>query len=128
MMTTKTETKTVLIVEDDPDNLEYMIEFLEDDFQLLVAKNGDHAVELAKQHHLDVVLMDLKLDLWSPPTTGFDLTERLRLLPEVEHVPIFATSARNMEHERKRAFDAGCNDLITKPYDFDYLIKRIHEA
>ena len=120
--------KTVLIVEDDPENLEYVVEFLEDEFALLVAENGDHAVELTREHHPDVVLMDLKLDLWSPPTTGFDLTERLRELPEMKGAPIIAASARSMDHERKRAIDAGCNDLITKPYNFDDLIRRLHEA
>ena len=126
-MNTEDGKKNVLIVEDDPDNLEFVIEFLEQDFSLLVAENGDHAVALSREHHLSAVLMDLKLDLWSPPTTGFDLTARLRELPEMSQVPIIATSARSMDHERKRAIDSGCNDLISKPIDFDVLIDRLHK-
>lgn len=76
------------------------------------ARSGQQALELVRQHHYDVVLMDIQM----PEMDGFEVTRRIRLEPDPGHQPwIIAMTAHARPEDRQACIDAGMNDFISKP-------------
>lgn len=116
----------ILIVEDDPNNLQIMVRFLSrSEFEPLVAENGEHALRLVRAERPEAILMDLKLDQWDPPSNGLDLTREIRKLAESDGVPVIAVSARGLEHEKREAIEAGCTEVVVKPVDYASLMQKL---
>lgn len=113
--------KTILIVEDTELNVDLLIQILEDDYNLLVAKDGAQGVELTEQHQPDLVLMDISL----PVMDGYEATRNIR--KTFKTLPIIGLSAHAMQGDGNKAIDAGCNDYLTKPIDEDLLLKKLRE-
>lgn len=113
--------KTILIVEDTELNVELLIQILEDDYNLLVAKDGAQGVELTEQHQPDLVLMDISL----PVMDGYEATRNIR--KTFKSLPIIGLSAHAMQGDGNKAIAAGCNDYLTKPIDEDLLLKKLRE-
>ena len=109
--------KTVLIVEDYAD-VRAMMKFLirSYGYECIEAKDGFEAVAAAKKSHPDLILMDLAM----PALDGLTATALIRNAVGIEDVPIIALSAYG-DLNYKRAIDAGCNAVITKPLDFKTL-------
>lgn len=102
----------VLIVDDVPDNLSLLHDALDEGgYTVLVATNGERALELAHEAQPDVVLLDAVM----PGLDGFEVARRLKAAPETSHVPIiFMTGLAETEHVLA-AFAAGGIDYVTKP-------------
>lgn len=115
--------KTVLIVEDNPLNLELVSQLLEDDFEILTAEDGIEAVETAIDRTPDLILMDLSL----PRLDGWQATARLREHERTRHIPILAVTAHAIKAELDRALQAGCNAYLTKPIDEDLLLAAVQK-
>ena len=113
--------KTVLIVEDIDLNIDLLSQLLEDDYQLLVAKDGAQGVELAMSHQPDLVLMDISL----PVMDGYEATRNIRRT--FPSLPIIGLSAHAMQGDDEKARAAGCNDYLTKPVDEDLLLKKLKD-
>ena len=107
------ESRTILIIEDDPTSLEYMKEMLEPGgFEVLVCKTGEEGYEaFLNNPEINLILMDIKL----PDTTGLELTRKIRASDRRSDVPIIAQTAYAMSDDAKKSIDAGCNDYIRKP-------------
>jgi CheY-like chemotaxis protein len=104
----------VLVVEDNPINLEVVIAFLEDEgCQALSADTAEQGLRLAAAERPDLILMDLQL----PGMTGYDATRRLKADPATAPIPIVAFTAQAMRGEEARARQAGCDGYLTKPVD-----------
>ena len=113
--------KTILIVEDIELNLDLLSQILEDDYKLLVARDGEQAVTLTREHTPDLVLMDISL----PVMDGYEATRRIRqLFPEL---PVIGLSAHAMQGDAEKALAAGCTDYLTKPVDDDLLLLKLSE-
>ena len=111
---------TVLVVEDFEDNRFMMRRLLEmSGYRVVEAVNGQQAVELAGTEHPDVILMDLSL----PMLDGLAATRRIRERAGHTRVPIIAVSAHDSADFHAEALAAGCNEYVTKPIDFDQLVK-----
>lgn len=107
--------KKVLLVENNDDTREYMRILLElSDYEVLEAKNGKEAVNLAKANFLDLILMDILM----PIMDGLMATKFIRESEESRPVPIIAVTSFGKYYQIP-AFEAGCNELIAKPIDFD---------
>jgi CheY-like chemotaxis protein len=107
----------VLVVEDYDDSREFLKFILEDyGFDVLEATNGYEAVEALKNQAPDLILMDISM----PVMDGLTATRRIREQKRFQKLPIIAITAQS-EGVRGRAFEAGCNDLLSKPLDFDDL-------
>lgn len=115
--------KTVLIVEDNPLNLELLSQLLEDDFEILTAGDGIEAVEMGINHLPDLILMDLSL----PRLDGWQAAERLRGHERTRHIPIVAVTAHAIQAELDRALAAGCDAYLTKPVDEDLLLAAVQK-
>jgi CheY-like chemotaxis protein len=113
--------KTILIVEDIETNVDLLMQILEDDYQLLVARDGAEGVALTEQLHPDLILMDISL----PVMDGYEATRRIRT--NFDSLPIIGLSAHAMQGDDEKARAAGCNDYITKPVDEQLLLHKLKE-
>lgn len=109
--------KKILVVEDYEDTRDFMKFLLESyGYQVVEAADGIEAIDQVKQQHPDLVLMDLSL----PMVDGLTATRAIREFCSLAAVPIIAVTAFGKSYYKK-AMEAGCNDLIDKPIDFDTL-------
>ena len=102
----------VLIVDDVPDNLSVLHDALDESgYTVLVATNGESAIQRAAQALPDIVLLDAMM----PGIDGFEVARRLKARPDTAHIPIvFMTGLTDTEHV-VHAFQAGGVDYVTKP-------------
>jgi two-component system cell cycle response regulator DivK len=114
--------KKILIVEDVEFNLELLVQLLEDDYDLVIARDGAMAVEMAAAEMPDLILMDMSL----PVLDGWEATRAIKANDKLSHIPVIGLSAHAMSGDQQRALDAGCSDYLTKPLDEDLLADRIH--
>jgi CheY-like chemotaxis protein len=109
--------KTVLVVEDYVDTRDLMKFLLEGcGYNVIEAADGQEAVESVKKKFPDLILMDLSL----PVIDGLTATRAIRKFDGAGKLPIIAVTAYGNSYYR-RAIEAGCDDLINKPLDFDKL-------
>ena len=105
--------KTILIVEDIELNIDLLTQILEDDYNLLVARDGAQGVEVAMQSNPDLVLMDISL----PIMDGYESTRAIR--KTFPALPIIGLSAHAMQGDAEKAKAEGCTDYLTTPVDED---------
>jgi len=113
--------KTILIVEDTELNIDLLAQLLEDDYNLVIARDGAQGVEMALEKKPDLILMDISL----PIMDGYTATRTIRKTQP--DVPIIGLSAHAMQGDADRAKEAGCNDYLTKPVDEDLLLVKLKE-
>jgi len=109
--------KKILVAEDTEDSrqvIKYLLEMY--GYVVLEAEDGFEAVKAAMEMHPDLILMDISM----PVMDGLAATKAIREYNQTGNVPIIAITAHGKQFY-KRAIEAGCNDLIPKPVDFDTL-------
>jgi CheY-like chemotaxis protein len=109
--------KKILIVEDIDLNIDLLIQLLEDEFILLVAKDGASGVSIVQEEKPDLVLMDISL----PVMDGYEATRILR--KNGYTLPVIGLSAHAMQGDSDRAMLAGFTDYLTKPIDETLLLQ-----
>jgi len=115
--------KKILIVEDVDLNLDLLVQLLEDDYQLVLARDGAAGVEMAAHEIPDLILMDMSL----PVVDGWEATRKIKADPQLRHIPVIGLSAHAMSGDREKALQAGCDDYLTKPVD-DLLLFALLDA
>jgi len=113
--------KTILIVEDVELNIDLLTQLLEDDYNLIIAKDGAQGVAYAEQYQPDLVLMDIAL----PIMDGYEATRNIR--KTFQTLPIIGISSHAMQGDADKARAAGCTDYLTKPVDEDLLFAKLKE-
>ena len=101
--------KKILVAEDTESNFLLLSIILRRDYEILRAFNGAEAVEICRAEHPDLILMDIKM----PGMNGIDTTATLRKTGT--QVPIVALTAFAYDNDKLLAFEAGCNDFLSKP-------------
>jgi two-component system cell cycle response regulator DivK len=114
--------KTILIVEDIELNIDLLTQILEEDYNLIVAKDGAQGVALAGQDKPDLVLMDISL----PVMDGYEAARTIRKM--FQHLPIIGLSAHAMQGDEEKARAAGFTDYLTKPVDEVLLLRKLKEC
>jgi two-component system cell cycle response regulator DivK len=94
---------------------------LTDEFEVLVAEDGEKGCAMAASERPDLILMDLEM----PVIDGWEATRRLKSKAETRHIPVIGLSAHALAGEREKALAAGCEDFDTKPVEFDRLLGKI---
>lgn len=109
--------KKILIVEDIDFNLELLVQLLEDEYELVSARDGRSGVELAEAERPDLILMDMSLPLMD----GWTATQRIKAEADLARIPIVGLSSHAMQGDREKALAAGCDAYLTKPLDEELL-------
>ena len=105
-------TKTVLIVEDNELNMKLFHDLLDaHGYQTLQTRNGVEALELAREHHPDLILMDIQL----PEVSGLEVTKWLKEDDQLRTIPVVAVTAFAMKGDEERIREGGCEAYISKP-------------
>jgi len=105
--------KAILVADDDPDILSIVSMSLETQgYTVYKAVNGREAVDLAKQHHPDLVLMDMMM----PIVSGYEAVIELKADAATRDITIVGLSAKAMATDMERATDVGIDGYITKPF------------
>ncbi len=112
----------ILIVDDEPDALK-LIEYnlREAGFHVFTAANGTRAIELARRHLPNLVLLDLML----PEVDGIEVCKTLRRDPDTADMPIIMLTAKAEEMDRVIGLEVGADDYVTKPFSPRELVLRI---
>lgn len=113
----------ILIVEDNPVNLDLVMQLLEDDYELLVAEDGETGLNMALEERPDLVLLDLSL----PRKSGWEVCQAIREKLSSEAMPIIALTAHAIKGDRERALRTGFDDYVTKPIDEELLFATIEK-
>jgi two-component system, cell cycle response regulator DivK len=109
---------TILVAEDSADGREMMQMLLSlKGYDVILAENGPKALEVALTRFPDLILVDLQL----PQLDGIGVTRNLRRHPRFKKIPIIVVSGHDPAKHRQSALDAGCNDYLLKPIDFEHL-------
>ncbi|MBF0235714.1 MAG: two-component system response regulator [Desulfamplus sp.] len=101
----------ILIVDDEPHNLELLGQILKDQYQLSFATNGATAIDVARKIKPDIILLDVMM----PGMDGYEVCVQLKSNDEMIKIPVIFITALSEVEDEKRGFDAGGVDYITKP-------------
>ncbi len=124
MSQTQRNSPLVLLAEDNEANISTMMDYLQiQGYQVSVARNGVEAVQQAKQHKPDLILMDIQM----PEMDGLEATYRIRCEADVAAIPIIAITALAMPGDRERCLAAGAVDYLTKPVSLKQLVNIIEQ-
>ena len=112
----------ILYIEDNPENRLLMRRVLmAEGYEVDEAFDGASGLEKAAASPPDLILMDINL----PELDGYEVTARLKQLPNMAGVPVIAVTANVMKGDREKTLAAGCDGYIQKPIDIDLLPSQI---
>jgi two-component system alkaline phosphatase synthesis response regulator PhoP len=114
--------KKILIADDEPDILEILQFNLKGEgYEVITAKNGDEAIELAKKHSPDLVILDIMM----PGKNGIDVCSILRMSPAFKDTIIIFLTALTDEGSEVRGLETGADDYLTKPVSPKVLLSKV---
>lgn len=117
----------ILLAEDNPSNVEMFMAFLvHQSHQVIIAKNGQEAIDLTYAYKPDIVLMDIHM----PVVDGFEAIKQIRKMPLIGNIPIIALTALAMPSDHQHCLAVGANSYLSKPVglkELDEAIKQILE-
>jgi two-component system cell cycle response regulator DivK len=114
--------RKVLIVEDNELNMKLFNDILEaHGYTTLRSNDGLNALQLARLHRPDLIIMDIQL----PVVSGLEITKRLKADEELRGIPVIAVTAFAMKDDEEKIRQAGCDGYLTKPISIAGLMKVI---
>jgi two-component system, cell cycle response regulator DivK len=116
--------KRILVIEDQEDNrriLRYLLKSA--DYEVVEAVTGEDGVALAEQEPPDLILMDIQL----PGLDGYEATRRIKGNQALRHIPIIVVTSYALSGDDVKAFEAGCDAYVTKPFNPRQLLAKIQE-
>lgn len=114
--------KTVLIVDDTKTNIDVLVQVLKGDYKIGVSLNGKDAIQFARTHHPDLILLDIVM----PQMDGFQVCRKLKSDPETRDIPVIFISAVDKPDHEKKWVKCGGADYITKPFKSRDIKKKIN--
>ncbi|HEX4824606.1 MAG TPA: response regulator [Candidatus Polarisedimenticolaceae bacterium] len=114
--------KTILVAEDDPVTRRFVVSLLEErGYEVLVAEDGEHALELAKSASPDLLVSDLVM----PYRDGFEVLRAIRNDAKIAHLPVLILSMRDHEDDIVRGLESGADEYVVKPFNARELVARV---
>lgn len=101
----------ILVVDDEAMNLQVLRDMLSGTYALVYAKNGLQALDTARRHRPDLILLDVMM----PDLDGYEVCRRLKADPALRHIPVIFVTAMDAEDDEMKGFEAGAVDYLTKP-------------
>jgi len=113
-------TYKILVVDDEP-TIVRLMEFIlaRQGHEMLVAVNGQEALEKVRQHAPDLILLDIMM----PRIDGYEVARTLRADPATAALPIIMLSAKAQEEDIRKGRDVGVDEYITKPFSPEHLVR-----
>ena len=115
------ERDLVLIVDDNPTNIDLLVATLTNDYRLGVSINGPRTLEYVSKQKPDIILLDIMM----PGMNGFEVCSRLKADPETRDIPIIFITAVNDVSRKIKGFELGAVDYITKPFLAEEVRERV---
>ena len=113
----------LLLVDDNKDFCEFMADSLSDEYSVLVAFNGQEALEQLRKNDVNIVVSDVMM----PVMNGTELCNRIKNNIEWSHIPVILLTARTAEEYHIEGLELGADDYLTKPFNFNLLKLRIRK-
>jgi len=118
-----TQTPSILLVDDTPDNIRVLFSSLETvGYKLLVAEDGKTALQIAEEERPMLILLDIMM----PGMDGIETCKRLKQNPKTQPIPIIFMTALSEVKNKLEAFKAGGVDYITKPFQYEEVLARVN--
>jgi DNA-binding response OmpR family regulator len=114
--------KTILIVDDTPENLKMLYKILRYDYEVLGASGGEEALRLMKSTQPDMVLLDVMM----PEMSGFEVCRHIKADESIQDIPVIFITALTEEPDETQGFELGAVEYITKPFKPAILRHRIN--
>jgi phosphoserine phosphatase RsbU/P len=102
----------VLIVDDNPTNIDLLVNTLKNDYRLGITKNGPTALDYAEKHMPDLILLDIVM----PGMNGYEVCTRLKATAKTKDIPVIFITAMSEGGHKTKGFEVGALDYITKPF------------
>jgi two-component system cell cycle response regulator DivK len=116
--------KRILVVEDHEDNRRIMRDLLTSSgYEVIEAVTGVEGVTAAETHRPELILMDIQL----PGIDGYEATRRIKANPSLRKVPIIVVTSYALSGDDEKAFEAGCDAYVAKPFSPRDLLAKIRE-
>ena len=116
--------QVILVIEDQEDSLRILRDLLMGSgYKVIEAINGAEGVTAAETHQPDLILMDIQL----PDFDGYEATRRIKSKPALRSIPIIAVTSYALSGDDVKAFDAGCDAYVSKPFSPRALLTKIRE-
>ena len=117
--------KTILVVDDNPDNIHILVETLEAEYTVKFATNGQDALELAfSADPPDLILLDIMM----PGMDGYEVCARLKANADTREIPIIFVTAMNQELNETKGLQLGAVDFVSKPFRISVVEARVKSA
>jgi two-component system, cell cycle response regulator DivK len=117
-------TKTVMIVEDNELNMKLFNDLLQaHGINTIQTRNGLDAINLAREHLPDLILMDIQL----PEVSGLEVTKWLKDDDKVKHIPVIAITAFAMKGDEERIREGGCEAYLSKPISVQKFLETVNK-
>ena len=116
--------KTILVVDDTPDNLSVLYEILKNDYRVLVANGGEKAHQIIKNGASIVLVL---LDIMMPDMDGYAVCSQIRSDSSTGNIPVVFSSAIDEDEQKKQAEGLGVSGYISKPYRRNKVLDTIAE-
>ena len=114
--------KTVLVVEDNELNMKLFHDLLEaSGYNIVQTRNGLEAIDLARQHRPDLILMDIQL----PEVSGLEVTKWLKEDDDLRSIPVIAVTAFAMKGDEERIRQGGCEAYLSKPISVNMFLDTV---
>jgi diguanylate cyclase (GGDEF)-like protein len=115
---------TVLIVDDNPANIQILAQALNSDYTIQIARSGPAALSSLQQeaHKPDLILLDVKM----PVMDGYEVCRHIKQDPAIWHIPVIFVTAMDQFKDQQLGFDLGAVDYITKPFGLPLVIARVN--
>ncbi len=116
------EDKTILVIEDNDMNMKLIRAILNiDKYRILEATDAETGLRLVREHHPDLILMDIQL----PGMDGLSATRIIKADPDLKGIPIFALTGFAMKSDKEKAANVGFTGYIVKPFSVKVLLETI---
>ncbi|MDY7032854.1 MAG: response regulator [Thermodesulfobacteriota bacterium] len=114
---------SILVVEDNPDNMVAIKAVLHDRYDIAEVTDGEEALIAVVSEHPDLILMDISL----PKIDGMAVVKNMRQNKESRNIPVIALTARAMKGDMEHILEGGCDDYISKPFDPEELLSKVEK-
>ncbi len=114
----------ILLVDDSGTSLMMEQMILKGPYELISARNGEEAIEVAIAERPDLILLDVVM----PKMGGFEACQKLRQIEATQAIPIIMVTTRGEEENVERGYELGCTDYLTKPINRLELIAKVESA